>query len=506
MKSRMLIWTIAISLFAALLGPARLAAQGNGDHSYRKHLRYKVVDTGTLGGPTSSLGFEGERDINNRGAMVSLADTSIPDPYAPNCFLDCFLAHAVVWRNGVLADLGALPGVNNSGPIWISDTGLVSGLSQNSVIDPLTQTVEFRAVLWNGSQIIDLGTLGGNESLVGAVNNRGQVVGGATNMIADSFATCGIPVGVPQQCHAFLWQDGVMRDLGTLGGPDSFGLLVNNRGQVAGVSFLDSNVNPNTGIPTQHPFLWNNGDMKDLGTIGGTAVFQLNHLIDRGELVGGMLTEGDQAVHPFLWDGDELKDLGTLGGSFGNAIWLNETGAVVGLASTEGDQVQHAFLWQHGLMTDLGTAQGDQCSVAYAINSRGQIVGSSDDCSGNNGNALLWDDEHLINLNTFVPSGSGVQLTVALNISEKEEIAAQGVLANGDIHAFVMIPCEGEHVGDDGCESEGEAPTIAIQNNPGSTDLNSALAKDTGLTQRELANRTRTLSGRAFSVSRGKWF
>lgn len=298
MNARKPLLLVTLTLVAALTAAIRLAAQEKGNRDYRKHLRYKIVDTGTLGGPTSSLGFEGERDINNRGRTVSLADTPIPDPYAPNCFLDCFLAHAVVWRNGVLADLGALPGVNNSGPIWISDTGLVSGLSQNGVIDPLTQTVEFRAVLWKGSEIIDLGTLGGNESLVGAVNNEGQAVGGATKMIADSFATCGIPVGVPQQCHAFLWQDGLMRDLGTLGGPDSFGLLVNNRGQVAGVSFLDSNVNPNTGIPTQHPFLWNDGEMKDLGTSGGTAVFQLNHLNERGELVGGMLAEGDQAISP----------------------------------------------------------------------------------------------------------------------------------------------------------------------------------------------------------------
>src|SRR5262249_25938126 len=50
--------------------------------------RYKVIDTGTLGGPTSSVGFEGERDINNRGVLVSTAETSSLDPFPPpNCFL-----------------------------------------------------------------------------------------------------------------------------------------------------------------------------------------------------------------------------------------------------------------------------------------------------------------------------------------------------------------------------------------------------------------------------------
>src|SRR5262245_11699605 len=79
-------------------------------NAHHQHHHYKLIDTGTLGGPTSSLGFEGERDINNRGTVVSLAETTIPDPYAPNCLLsDCFLGHAVNWKGRVLTDLGALP-------------------------------------------------------------------------------------------------------------------------------------------------------------------------------------------------------------------------------------------------------------------------------------------------------------------------------------------------------------------------------------------------------------
>ena len=52
--------------------------------------------------------------------------------------------------------------------------------------------------------------------------------------------------------------------------------------------------------------------MKDLGTIGGTFVFQLNQLNNRGEVVGGMTTEGDESVHPFHWNGRRMEDLGTL--------------------------------------------------------------------------------------------------------------------------------------------------------------------------------------------------
>jgi probable HAF family extracellular repeat protein len=428
------------------------AEQGDDQQNHNpKHHHYKLIDTGTLGGPTSSLGFEGERDINNRGAVVSLADTSLPDPYAPNCFLDCFLAHMVEWRNGVLTDMGALPIVNNSGPIWISDSGLISGLSENGVMDPLTGAPEFRAVLWKDGDIIDLGTLGGNESTAGGVNNRGQVVGGATNATSDPFGACGIFAVDPQQCHAFLWQNGVMQDLGTLGGADSIANVVNERGQVAGWSFTDSTANTTTGIPTQHPFLWEKGEMRDLGTIGGTKVYLVNSLNSRGHVVGGMYVTGDQSYHPFLWDGVSLKDLGTFGGDWGSADWINEAGDVVGWALTAGNQ-SHAFLWQKGLLTDLGTVDGDPSSTAFVVNSKRQIVGATQDNSFSYVHAFLWERGSIVDLNALIPHDSGVRLMAAVGLNERGEIAAQGVRPNGDLHAFLLIPCDDDHRGDDGCD------------------------------------------------------
>jgi uncharacterized membrane protein len=110
----------------------------------------------------------------------------------------------------------------------------------------------------------------------------------------------------------------------------------------------------------------------------------------------------------------------------------------------------HAFVWTKGVMTDLGFAAGDQCSIAYAVNERREIVGASGDCAsiiaGTGGHALLWEHDEVINLNAFVPSATGIQLTVALNINDLGEIAAQGVLLNGDLHAFLLVPCD-----DEGC-------------------------------------------------------
>lgn len=130
----------------------------------------------------------------------------------------------------------------------------------------------------------------------------------------------------------------MMQDLGTLGGPDADALLINERGQIAGISYTSSTPNP-SGMPTVDPFLWEKGKILDLGSFGGTygAVGWLNN---QGQVAGFSNLTGDTTAHPFLWSQAEgMKDLGTLGGTFGLANWVNETGEVVGTATTQGDHV-----------------------------------------------------------------------------------------------------------------------------------------------------------------------
>jgi len=452
MKSTFARLFAAIAVFAALAIPTGLAAQDNQDRNHHEHHHYKVIDTGTLGGPSSFLGFEGSRNINNHGVLAAGTDTSTPAS-PPFCLNDCFVEHATSWQEGVLTDLGTIPN-GNGAAVWISDTGLIAGLSLNGLIDPVTGQPELEAVLWKDGGPINLGTFGGTQSIAGSVNDSGQVVGCATNGVSDSdsFSIC---MGVPQatQSRAFLWQDGAMQDLGTLGGPDANAFLVNEHGQITGWSF--TNTTPSTNCPfplTTHTFLWESGKMTDLGTLGGTCSFP-NWLNDRGEVVGQSNLAGDSFTHPFLWGRGKMRDLGALGGNFGNAISITEAGDIVGWATTPGDQVAHGFLWERGHMSDLGVIRGKVCSIAYAINSKRQIVGvSDDDCFGQNAHAFLWEDGSLVDLNTFVSPNSGVQLTFALSINEHGEIASLGLLPNGDQHAFALIPCDEHHPKLEGCD------------------------------------------------------
>jgi probable HAF family extracellular repeat protein len=446
--------------------------QADGQESQLKkkpqHHHYKLIDIGTLGGPNSSFGVGGyvTKTINSKGTAIAQGDTSIPDPFSMVGF-DFLVNHPLQWRKGVLTDLGALPGINSSLASWINSRGWVAGFSENGITDPLTGFPETTAVLWRDGKIIDLGTLGGSSSGANAVNDRGQVVGGALNAIPDSFTATfnqqfifeTFPFyffPVTTQSHAFLWHEGKMLDLGTLGGPDSLAWFINERGQVAGQSTIDSNPSPTTGVPTVDPFFWDEGKMIDVGNLGGTFSFVAG-LNNRGQMTGTMNLTGDSIYHAFFWDRGVLTDLPTLGGDFGNANTLNDSGEVVGFATNAGNQAVRAFLWSNGAITNLGTVDGDPCSAAHDINSKGQVVGeSSPSCFDNSlpaVHAFLWENGGpIVDLNTLVPPGNELQTAGGVAINDRGEVTGDRVLPNGDTHAFILIPCDENHPDIDGCD------------------------------------------------------
>jgi probable HAF family extracellular repeat protein len=448
--------------------------------SQELHAHYKLVDLGTFGGPASyfSNGFDGI--LNHHGTAGGWADTSTPDPVPTFCFnFDCFVSHAFRWQNGDLTDLESLATGWSSAATWIDDSGQIVGISENGVIDPLIGFPELRAVLWKNEGITDLGTLGGGyESIANAINDHGQVVGFATNTIPDPFSF--LPFPGATQSRAFLWQKGAMQDLGTLGGPDATAVSINDRGQIAGQSYTNSTPNPvldtcgffAVNVPTEDPFIWKNGKMIDLGTLGGTCGFVTGQNY-RGQVIGQSDLAGDFTFHSFLWtESRGMQDLGTLGGDTGVANWINNDGDIAGKADLPGSAPQNhnAVLWKNGVIIDLGTLPGDACANAYYVNTRGQVVGTSENrtlCSVPTGeHAFLWENGGpMVDLNTLIPAGSDLQLTFAVAINDRGEIAGFGVPAGcapHDVefcgHAYVLIPCERDD--ETGCGAEAEAANV----------------------------------------------
>ena len=418
----------AVLLALAVVAPAQAHAQ----------YPYTLVDPGTFGGPQNELNLPAI-PLTPQGALLGSADTTVPDTDYPNVnpftvlFPDQDVAHAFAWQNGQLQDLGALPGNNSSAVFEVNGRGVGVGMSENGGVDSFTGWPTVHATMFTGGQVSDLGSLpGGQESFAIAINDRGQATGMSSDGTPDPYSF----FGWGTETRGFSWQNGVMADLGTLGGADTVVNNLNQQGQIAGSSYTNGTANPITGLPTTDPFLWQNGHMRDLGTLGGN--FGLaNWLNDRGEVVGFSDLAGDQTFHPFLWDGSRMVDLGTLGGDFGQANSVNERGDVAGWAALAGDQTLRAVLWRDGKMLDLPPVSGAAWSFANSVNDRDQVVGNVTDTNGNELDAALWSGRNAYDLNTLI-APSALHLISAEYVSNRGDIVGQGVLPDGTHRVFLL--------------------------------------------------------------------
>jgi len=476
-KRNMFPYIAVIALFVALT----ISSQ-----SFAQQPRYKLIDLGTFGGtqsfvtPGSGLAFgQHIAAVNRGGAVAGFADTSASDPFQDFCFWDCSVVHAFLSDgSGKLTDLHALPGGGSSAPNWISANGFVAGLSENGETDPLYSGLpQAHAVVWFDDHIFDLKTLGGGyQSVANSVNSFGQVVGASFNTVLEENAMQtfwlwdGISPAYLYQLRAFIWdQQNGMQDLDTLGGNDAQALLINDRGQVVGHSYINSTPSPLCAYPlTTRSFIWEKQTgMVDLGSFGGTCTLATD-LSERGQVVGSSNLKGDAASGAFLWDGTLHHLGGSLGGDYTGAYAVNEMGQAVGFGYVAGNLQFHATLWkQLGKITDLGVLGSDLCSYAADINAQGQVVGSSgSDCSSESNvfRAFLWDNDTLFDLNTLIPPNSPLFLETVQTINDRGEIVGQGVDSSGNEHAFLLVPCDQNSSWDcdEGVADEASAPLAPV--------------------------------------------
>jgi probable HAF family extracellular repeat protein len=250
-------------------------------------------------------------DINERGQVVGSTFNSAT-----------FSGRAFVWSRGVITKLPTPPN-SSSGTTAINDRGQILGW----VLNHTTQVD--RAVIWSprGSAKrpywtrTDLGTLGGRNSYPTDINEKGQVIGSsdvpgsglphpflwqhgrmtdllgtypALNASAHAINDAGLVAGHIQvsddRFHAVVWRHGRLIDISTPG-YNSEALAVNNRGQVAGLTYR---ADTNQGV-RKHAFRWQSGRMKLFTPAQPAANLEIVDIDARGRIVASIITN-DEAL------------------------------------------------------------------------------------------------------------------------------------------------------------------------------------------------------------------
>jgi probable HAF family extracellular repeat protein len=411
-KSKLMAVTV---LFAVAALPFRIAAEAG-----EEKVHYKLITLGTLGGSVANP-FGG---INDRTWLTG--DSSLAGDLTEHGFL---------WRDGAMIDLGTLGGQNSSvGNPTTNVKGLIVGNAQTGEPDP------------TGDCTVNPST--GEPT--------GECWG--TGFSCPASTPC---QGYQNLVHGFVWKDGAMSTLPTLGGNNSGAFGANNRGQIVGVAETNT-FDPNCVAPQQfhvEAVVWGPkpGEIRALPPLPGDVMGGAQAINDRGQVVGG---SGPQCgwlpfptiyiAHAVLWQDGKPIDLGSLGGVENNlASAINNRGQVVGTSDLPGDvntppfsAPAHAFLWQDGVMTDLGTlpAPLDFSSGAGNINESGQVVGTSCDASFNC-HGFLWEDGVMTDLNALLPAGTALQVIAGGGINDRGEIAVQVFdPATGTTPLALMIP------------------------------------------------------------------
>ena len=260
----------------------------------------------------------------------------------------------------------------------------------------------------------DLGTLGGPYSFSYNLNDAGVVSGGSATPTQNGDPSQAI-VNAPQT--AFLWDHGRLRNLGTLGGPDSAGAAAN----LSGLAVIDSET---TDLSRQGEdvcaygtnrqclaAIWKNGRLSALPLLrGGNNSYALD-MNDRGQTVGFSDTD--------VYDPD------------------------CGAAKTSGFRFQSVIWEPNGRVRELTPLDGDTVAFAFGINNHGQVVGNSGVCGNttpppypNSPHAVLWErDGTPINLGSL-----GGPLSGASAINNNGDVSGTAAIADGSPQAFLWTP------------------------------------------------------------------
>lgn len=353
---------------------------------------YQIKDLGTLGGTVTQAS-----DINEAGQVTGYSETANGE------------LHGFIYSRGKLRDLGTLGGGGGLGNA-INNLGYVTGFA-------VTPKGQSHAVVYANNGVMDL-ALSGGDSVGSDINTLGAVTG--------------FRVGSDGRNRAFAYIGGATIDLKGPAGFDSYGIAINDLGQVLG-TYYDA--------AGSHAFLYSLLGKKELVPGKVSSIYGAQALNGLGQVTGSFVDQG--VTRGFLYSGGRAIDLRGLGGYYTFGFGIGPKGDVTGV-SERADGQRHAFVYSGGRMSDLGTL-GGPTSFGYAINASKQVAGESMLTSGLF-HAFAYSQGRLTDLGAGIETmrGTGSLESVAYGINTAGQVIGRYYFtdANGGFafRSFIATP------------------------------------------------------------------
>jgi probable HAF family extracellular repeat protein len=326
------------------------------NHAYVRTALGRVIDLGVIPGGTFTLAA----GINDLGTVLGTADgapATVFESGDSTQTASCTnLTQPFVWT--VKKGFTTAPALPVIAGIWIDDPThqrsacvnpvYASGLNNSGQVIA-SNSKDFgtylNGYLWNGPKGVSLYASDYQDS-TNAINDLGVIAGQALNY--------------PVVSQATVWKGGVETYLGGLiaGARCNGANSINIRGTVAGWSALTAGTCGFGAVPPPHAVLWENGSIKDLGTLPGDISSVATRISPAGVVIGtsgntvasGSLFFFEPQVtgRPFVWSqGRGMEDLNEhidshLDWVLNSVADINAWGQIVG-TGTHGGQT-HGFL------------------------------------------------------------------------------------------------------------------------------------------------------------------
>lgn len=217
--------------------------------------------------------------INDEGLVVGwvMSATGYPTPF--------------LWEDGEVTALPLLEDGDMGSALNINAEGVAVGYSLLAPVASASGNIPMRATSWTDGEATDLGTVGGEFSQALGINASGQIVGRSTTGPDQYDQSAG--------SHATLWDGDEIIDLGTLAdGEVSVAAAINAKGLIVG----RSTTAPDQSAIDGSAFLWADGTMYDINELIegdiAAALFYAYDINDDGLIVASGRVDGIE--HSFL--------------------------------------------------------------------------------------------------------------------------------------------------------------------------------------------------------------